>query len=214
MSFWTGIILKHSVVLAADSRRVYPEKGSYEDGRSNLLQVNQYTWLAAAGFFPLAGVMLQGFRQVFGEQKVDLPLLTDPETNFRGALQKAYRELKAENSASVDVLIGGISSEDQPYLAPVSSADGFMPRIFRDPLATICLNFPEPLQSQVRAGVASLKGRLAKEPLEESRLRATNAALRQIIAQVAAGSEWVAPEAEMVVISAKGSTLSQIRQPV
>jgi hypothetical protein len=211
LSFWAGIILKRHVVMAADSRRVYPEKGSFEDGRSNLIRVNDFTWLAAAGFFPLAGVVLEGFHQVFGNKKVDLLLLTETEAEFRGALEAAHRKLSAENCPA-DLLLGGISAEDEPYLAPVSSSAGFRLKLIREPFATVCHNFAEPLQSEVRALLAPLKSRLAKEAFEEARLRAAQATLRQLLAQVAAGSPWVAPEGELAAVSAKGSRLTPLKQ--
>jgi hypothetical protein len=212
LSFWAGIILKKSVVMAADERRVYPEKASFEDGRSNLIRINDHTWLAAAGFFPLAGVVLEGFRQVFGDNKVDLVLLLDTEADFRAALSDAYGRLKAEGSPASDLLLGGVSSQDVPYLVPIGSAADFRLRIIREPFATVCLNFAEPLQAKVKEALAPLKNRLAKEALEERRVKAAEAALRQLLLLVAAGSEWVAPEGEMVTVSAKGSRLTPLKK--
>lgn len=211
MSFWAGITLKKGVVMAADGRRVYPEKGSYEDGRSNLIRINEHTWLAAAGFFPLAGVVLEGFRQVFGDKSVDLTMLLDTEADFRAALGGAYQRLKAGNSPAADLLLGGISSQGEPYLIPTGSAAGFRLRIIREPFATVCLNFNEPLQTEVREMLAPLKGRLTREALEERRVKAAEAALRELLKKVAAGSEWVSPEGEMVFVTAKGSRLITLK---
>lgn len=198
--------------MAADQRRVYPEKGSYEDGRCNIMRINDHIYLATAGFFPLAGVVVEGFRQVFKEGRVDLTLLTESEASFRGALTQAYDHLKGEGSSSAEILIGGISTEDAPFLVPVSSSAGFRLQIVREPFATACTNFPEPLQSEVRASLAPLKARLARETFDERRVKAAQAALRQLLVKVAAGSPWVAPVGDMVALSAKGATMSTLKQ--
>lgn len=211
MSFWAGITLKRHVVMVADLRRVYPEKGGYEDGHSNLIRINDYTWLAAAGFFPLAGVVLEGFRQIFGEKKVDLAMLLETEADFRGALEAAYRKLAAEGAAAADLLLGGISSQEVPYLIPFSSATGYRLRIVREPFSTACVNFSEPLQAEVRQLLTPLKGRLTKEVLEERRVRAAEATLKQLLRKVAAGSEWVSPQGEMATVSLKGSKMAPLK---
>ncbi len=215
MSFWAGITLKRSVVLVADSRRVYPGTGGFEDGQSNLIRINEQTWLAAAGSFPVAGVMagrtVEAFRQVFAEGKVDLTLLVESEGVLRDILGQMYGQIKGEGSPSVDLLLAGISSEEEPYLAPLGSSAGFRLKLVREPFATVCLNFPEPLQSEVRSSLAPLRTRLLREPLEERRAKLTTAALRQLLGQVAAATEWVAPEGEVVVISPKGAALSRLK---
>jgi hypothetical protein len=201
--------------MAADTRRVFPEKGAYEDGQSNLVRINEFTWLAAAGSFPVAGEIasrtVNAFRQVFEERKVDPMLLLESEATVRDMLTQAYNQVRGESLPTAHILIGGVSDGDEPYLVVFSSTSGFHLKIIREPFTAACLDLPKPLDEEIKASLSPLKNRLSKEPLEERRLKAATAALRNTLAQVAAGSTYFAPEGEIVVISAKGSILTPIK---
>jgi len=214
LSFWTGCILRNHVVMAADTRRVYPERG-IEDGRSNLMKISGKTWVAATGYFPLAGVILEGFRQVFGERPVDLTLLIQTSPEFRDSLIEAYEKISAEGREkflpSADLLVGGISMEGSPYLLLISSTDGFQPHLIKDYLAMSCVNFAEPLQTRIQERLRGLKERLAAERFEDRRVKTARATLGQLIPEIAQESDWVGKEAEVVVIGPEGAKVTQVK---